>query len=39
MSADHTHTRTSRKVFADEGLPDANSQLVKAQLVNRIDDP
>ena len=29
--------RSSGNVFADAGLPDADSQLVKAQLVSRLD--
>ena len=37
MSGDHTITRSSGNVFADAGLPDADTQLVKAQLVSRID--
>lgn len=38
MSNNQTITRSSGNVFADAGLPDADSQLVKAQLVSRIDD-
>ena len=38
MSADHITARGSGNVLADAGLPDADSQLVKAQLVSRIDD-
>ena len=38
MSDDRTITRGSGNVFADAGLPDADSQLVKAQLVSRIED-
>ena len=38
MGDDHAITRSSGNVFADAGLPDADSQLVKAQLVSRIDD-
>jgi len=37
MSDDRTVTRSSGNVFADAGLPDAHTQLVKAQLVSRID--
>ncbi len=37
MSDDRTVTRSSGNVFGDAGLPDADSQLVKAQLVSRID--
>ena len=37
MSDDHTITRSSGNVFADAGLPDADTQLVKAQLVSCID--
>jgi predicted XRE-type DNA-binding protein len=37
MSDDRTVTRSSGNVFADAGLPDADTQLVKAQLVGRID--
>ena len=36
--SDETITRSSGNVFADAGLPDADSQLVKAQLVSRIED-
>jgi hypothetical protein len=36
MSDDRTLTRSSGNVFADAGVPDANTQLVKAQLVSRI---
>ncbi len=38
MSDDDTITRSSGNVFADAGLPDADHQLVRAQLVSRIDD-
>jgi predicted XRE-type DNA-binding protein len=38
MSDDRTVTRSSSNIFADAGLPDADSQLIKAQLVSRIDD-
>ena len=37
MDNDRTTTRSSGNVFADAGLPDADTQLVKAQLVSRID--
>lgn len=37
MSDDETITRSSGNVYADAGLPDADSQLVKAGLVRRID--
>jgi predicted XRE-type DNA-binding protein len=37
MSDDRTVTRSSGNVYADAGLPDADTQLVKAQLVSRID--
>jgi predicted XRE-type DNA-binding protein len=37
MIEDHTITRSSANIFADAGLPDVDSQLVKAQLVSRID--
>jgi predicted XRE-type DNA-binding protein len=37
VSDDSTITPGSGNVFADAGLPDADSQLVKAQLVSRID--
>jgi hypothetical protein len=37
QSDDSTVTRSSGNVFADAGLPDAETQLVKAQLVSRID--
>ena len=36
-AADQAAPRSSGNVFADAGLPDADSQLVKAQLVSRID--
>jgi predicted XRE-type DNA-binding protein len=37
INDDRTITRSSGNVFADAGLPDADSQLVKAQPVSRID--
>ena len=37
MSDNRSITRSSGNVFADAGLPDADTQLVKAQLVSRID--
>lgn len=37
MSDDTTVTRSSGNVFADAGLPDADTHLVKAQLVARLD--
>jgi hypothetical protein len=37
MSDDRTVTRSSGNVFADAALPDAHTQLVRAQLVSRID--
>ena len=37
MHDDPTITRSSGNVFADAGVPDADTQLVKAQLVSRID--
>jgi predicted XRE-type DNA-binding protein len=37
MRDDSTVTRSSGNVFADAGLPDADTQLVKAQLVSRLD--
>lgn len=38
MSDDTTITRSNGNVYADAGLPDADSQLVKAGLVSRLDD-
>jgi predicted XRE-type DNA-binding protein len=38
MSDDHTITRSSGNVFADGGQPDADTHLVKAGLVKRLDD-
>ena len=37
MSDDRSVTRSSGNVYSDAGLPDADTQLVKAQLVSRID--
>ena len=38
MSDETTITCSSGNVFADAGLPDADSHLVKAGLVSRLDD-
>ena len=37
MSDDRTVTRSSGNVYGDAGLPDADTRLIKAQLVSRID--
>ena len=37
-TTDTAVARGSGNVFADLGLPDADAHLVKAELVNRIDD-
>ena len=38
MSDDITVTRGSGNVYADAGLPDADTQLLKAELVARLSD-
>jgi predicted XRE-type DNA-binding protein len=38
MSEDRVITRSSGNVFADAGLPDADTHLVKAELVRRLDE-
>jgi predicted XRE-type DNA-binding protein len=38
MSEDSTVTRSSGNVFADAGVPDAATHLVKAELVSRLDE-
>jgi len=38
MSEDTTITRSGGNVFADAGLPDADTHLVKAELVGRLDE-
>lgn len=38
MSEDRTITRSGGNVFADAGLPDADTHLVKAGLVSRLGE-
>jgi predicted XRE-type DNA-binding protein len=38
MSEESAITRGSGNVFADAGLPDADTHLVKAELVSRLDE-